>query len=590
MAALPRSKNNALQPKRSIKHLIITAFCIIIGMVLLIGASAYYGMDRLNSVNERNNDSNMVLLHMNGIESAIKEAEDTLTYYYSGNGWKTYVDNGTSGSAFFNMAEGQLMTNVIYNGTQFWTIQIMQGSFRLIHNNTYTLTFEASSTIDRDIEVLLESSVDYNKHLVHQFHLTKELKTFSLPFRMDNATDKLAHIVFALGNVNNAASGLPEHNVVLRNVSLMHVDSGQELINNGQFLRQDIDGILADVKNKFDLATNTSRMLTADSQEQLDALKKLADLEKKWLDEMQGMITELNYKIKISGVTNTDTELQSYQSNRDIETAMKSVISQIKQTEAARLEIRKKESHSISHLIYIAFGVVVGLSVALSVAIYVYFNKAITRPIIRTSILLKEMAEGDLSRSKGLEIKQEQVSLAIQEVSELYTHVVQVHQSFQTQIRHDSLTGLFNRRMFDNVIQDWVDQRLPFALLLLDVDNFKTINDTFGHLTGDEVLKKLAETMLAASREEDVCFRYGGEEFGILLQRDTADELYALAEQLRQNVHGLRGKDLDLPPITVSIGIASLHVMDESPSSVIERADAALYESKARGKDRVTLA
>lgn len=331
-------------------------------------------------------------------------------------------------------------------------------------------------------------------------------------------------------------------------------------------------------------------MLTADSQEQLDALKKLADLEKKWLDEMQGMITELNYKIKISGVTNTDTELQSYQSNRDIETAMKSVISQIKQTEAARLEIRKKESHSISHLIYIAFGVVVGLSVALSVAIYVYFNKAITRPIIRTSILLKEMAEGDLSRSKGLEIKQEQVSLAIQEVSELYTHVVQVHQSFQTQIRHDSLTGLFNRRMFDNVIQDWVDQRLPFALLLLDVDNFKTINDTFGHLTGDEVLKKLAETMLAASREEDVCFRYGGEEFGILLQRDTADELYALAEQLRQNVHGLRGKDLDLPPITVSIGIASLHVMDESPSSVIERADAALYESKARGKDRVTLA
>ncbi|MWC30926.1 diguanylate cyclase [Paenibacillus sp. MMS18-CY102] len=588
MAELPRSKDSSLQHKFSIKHLIITAFCIIIGMVLFIGASAYYGMNRLNSVNERNNNSNTVLLHMNGIESAIKDAEDTLTYYYSGNGWKTYVDNGTGGSAYFDMSEGQLKTNVNYSGSQFWTIQIMQGSFELIHGNTYTLTFDASSTIDRNMAVLLENSVNYNKHLVQQFRLTKEKKTFSITFHMDNATDKLAHIVFALGNVDGTAVGLPDHNVSLSRVSLIHTDEGQDLINNGQFIREDVSGVLADVKMKFDQATNASRTLAADSLEQTKSLTKLAELEQKWLEKMQSMMTDLDYKLKISGVTNADTELQSHESNRDIETAMKSVINQIKQTESARLEVRKQESHNITQLIYTAFGIVIGLSVALSAAIYVYFNKAITRPIIRTSILLKEMAEGDLSRSMGLKIKQEQVSLAIQEVSQLYTHIVEVHQSFQTQAWHDGLTGLFNRRTFDNVIQEWIDRRQPFSLLLLDIDNFKSINDTYGHLAGDEVLKKLARFMQAAAREEDICFRYGGEEFGILMQCETADELYALAEQLREGAHKLHGPDL--PPITVSIGISSLQEQDEDPSSVIERADTALYESKAGGKDRTTMA
>ncbi|MNG10442.1 putative diguanylate cyclase YdaM [compost metagenome] len=93
--------------------------------------------------------------------------------------------------------------------------------------------------------------------------------------------------------------------------------------------------------------------------------------------------------------------------------------------------------------------------------------------------------------------------------------------------------------------------------------------------------------MLAASGEEDLCFRYGGEEFGILMQRETSDEMYAMAEQLRQDVCSLRLTSM--PPITISIGISSFHKQDNSPTSVIERADTALYESKSKGKNRTTM-
>ncbi|TGU97381.1 GGDEF domain-containing protein, partial [Mesorhizobium sp. M00.F.Ca.ET.186.01.1.1] len=109
----------------------------------------------------------------------------------------------------------------------------------------------------------------------------------------------------------------------------------------------------------------------------------------------------------------------------------------------------------------------------------------------------------------------------------------------QSEVEKDGLTGLANRKTFDACLQDALRSEIPFSLILLDVDRFKRINDAFGHVTGDEVLKQVAQTMLDTTREDDFCFRYGGEEFGILLQGDRHLFAYQIAERLRQMIEAL---------------------------------------------------
>lgn len=156
----------------------------------------------------------------------------------------------------------------------------------------------------------------------------------------------------------------------------------------------------------------------------------------------------------------------------------------------------------------------------------------------------------------------------------------------QSEVEKDGLTGLANRKTFDACLQDALRSEIPFSLILLDVDRFKRINDAFGHVTGDEVLKQVAQTMLDTTREDDFCFRYGGEEFGILLQGDRHLFAYQIAERLRQMIEAL-----DNPtgyPVTISLGIASYPLHGTEALDIITCADQALYQSKAAGRNRTT--
>jgi len=155
----------------------------------------------------------------------------------------------------------------------------------------------------------------------------------------------------------------------------------------------------------------------------------------------------------------------------------------------------------------------------------------------------------------------------------------------------DHLTGLYNRRVFEAMLEVETRKRTakPFSLLLIDLDNFKLVNDTYGHGTGDQVLVAIARMLRLSFRKSDIVSRYGGEEFAVLLPETAPDSARQVAERFRENVASLSlGAGPDKIRPTVSVGIASIaYRFGIEVADVMEEADRALYRAKAAGKDRV---
>jgi diguanylate cyclase (GGDEF)-like protein len=155
----------------------------------------------------------------------------------------------------------------------------------------------------------------------------------------------------------------------------------------------------------------------------------------------------------------------------------------------------------------------------------------------------------------------------------------------------DGLTELGNRRRLDLDLMAECGRCSryghPLALIMLDVDHFKRVNDSFGHVRGDEVLKELAETVRSGIRVTDSAYRYGGEEFAVLAPETDAQHALMLAERLRRRIED-RFADRGSPvPITASLGVGLSPPERCVPESLIATADAALYRAKADGRNRV---
>jgi len=188
-----------------------------------------------------------------------------------------------------------------------------------------------------------------------------------------------------------------------------------------------------------------------------------------------------------------------------------------------------------------------------------------------------------------LEIKNElsemRQEMVIMKKSELELLNVQFQQLAVT----DSLTGLYNRRYFEEQMTFFLNDnrhtRKPFVLLLLDIDHFKRINDTYGHQVGDLVLQELSSMLQNISRVGDVISRIGGEEFIILLPDTDEFTGYQLAEELRS---AIEQSHWSFTPVTVSIGVTVVKQQDTS-STILARADQALYVSKKSGRNRVSV-
>jgi len=174
---------------------------------------------------------------------------------------------------------------------------------------------------------------------------------------------------------------------------------------------------------------------------------------------------------------------------------------------------------------------------------------------------------------------------------------VGLHETVERQAVTDELTGLFNRRRFQEAMATEVERSKrfgqPVGLVLLDLDDFKTVNDTYGHQQGDLVLREVARVLRETSREIDEPARYGGEELAVVLPGTDLEGAYNLAERVRAGIEELALPLLDgdgVLRVTASFGVATLPGSAEDMRELVAAADEALYRAKRAGKNRTVRA
>ncbi len=198
------------------------------------------------------------------------------------------------------------------------------------------------------------------------------------------------------------------------------------------------------------------------------------------------------------------------------------------------------------------------------------------------------------SMQEAVSSLKEQLDASQREIQDLKKEVMRAREdSLQ-----DGLTGLVNRRGFDLVLEQTLteltdaSEQLP-CILIGDIDHFKKINDSFGHLFGDKVIRAVAQVLQKNTKSEDVAARYGGEEFILLMKAATLEEAIRLAESIRHMVENSKvrrsGTNESVATVTLSLGVARF-ISGESAADFIGRADQALYSSKAGGRNRVSIA
>lgn len=222
----------------------------------------------------------------------------------------------------------------------------------------------------------------------------------------------------------------------------------------------------------------------------------------------------------------------------------------------------------------------------ISLIIVIFLAYRIAKPLQK----LAELTES--SKSKYEENNFKSVQAWYYEVIQLKDALIQSFSYLHEQVsdltgksQKDGLTGLFNRRTLDDRLMEWTKEEKNYALIMFDVDHFKNVNDTYGHDVGDEVLRFIAAVMLQHTRPTDSCYRFGGEEFVILLPNTSRDEAYHIAERLRQHFESTNSPTSQ--PIYISAGISEYPSDGMVGNDMIKKADELLYEAKRNGRNQV---
>lgn len=215
-------------------------------------------------------------------------------------------------------------------------------------------------------------------------------------------------------------------------------------------------------------------------------------------------------------------------------------------------------------------------------------SSAKSREQIKTIVEALLRSTGEMRETnKALE---DRLTLSKNEISNLQHSLEAIRAESLT----DPLTGLGNRKYFDRMIDMAVQGALasgePLSLLLLDIDHFKSFNDSYGHLTGDQVLRLVGMSLKQTIKGQDITARYGGEEFAVVLPNTVLRQALTVADHIRRAVmaNELKKKSTGeiLGRVTISVGVAMLKQEDDT-DALIERADACLYAAKRNGRNRV---
>jgi len=191
-------------------------------------------------------------------------------------------------------------------------------------------------------------------------------------------------------------------------------------------------------------------------------------------------------------------------------------------------------------------------------------------------------------------VAEDRLRIANEDLRRQLEEIEHLQVALQEQAIRDSLTGCFNRRYLDETLERelWRARRegYPLALVILDLDHFKQINDTYGHQAGDEALRELARSLQADIRHEDVLCRYGGEEFVILMPRMPLAVAAERAERWRTTIAEIRVRFGNFTlAFTTSLGVAAYPEHGKMPDELTQAADLALYIAKHEGRNRVVV-
>nr|WP_106782720.1 sensor domain-containing diguanylate cyclase [Lysinibacillus timonensis] len=227
--------------------------------------------------------------------------------------------------------------------------------------------------------------------------------------------------------------------------------------------------------------------------------------------------------------------------------------------------------------------------IAFSMMIVIILVRKIVEPLQKIAWLAKNSIQEseleNLSKLNAWYFEAMQIKNAlVLSFSELHDKV----HDLRNQSNIDPLTQLTNRRTLDTVLQAMTSKGKPYSIILFDLDHFKSVNDTYGHNMGDEVLKFVAAQMKQIAAEQDICCRYGGEEFMMILPEKTEQQAYQTADELQHLIRQSKGP-LEVP-VTFSAGVATYPQDASNVTDLIEKADQALYHAKRTGRNRVVMA
>jgi diguanylate cyclase (GGDEF)-like protein len=219
------------------------------------------------------------------------------------------------------------------------------------------------------------------------------------------------------------------------------------------------------------------------------------------------------------------------------------------------------------------------------------------RNLLAAPLLVNGRVEGAIILSRRVHAEWPEsthsfLEAAAVEVSAALARVYSLREA-ETRASTDALTGLPNRRYFDEYLGLLGRRRRAedrIGVLMVDIDRFKRLNDTFGHAVGDHVLREVAHAIASAVRDDDVPARFGGEEFAVLLKNPSAKVALDVGERVRRAVAALDLRRLGVPGVSVSVGVAVADDPDIPLDVVIDEADRALYRAKRGGRDRVVAA
>ncbi|MBX3628351.1 MAG: diguanylate cyclase [Nitrosomonas sp.] len=251
------------------------------------------------------------------------------------------------------------------------------------------------------------------------------------------------------------------------------------------------------------------------------------------------------------------------------------------------------------------FLILVCASIFIVAAIAIYLGRSIVTPLQRLINATDQIVKGSLDIPLTTITQKDELG----KLAQMFNHMTEKLRQSQAEILTaneelklknqlleklcvtDSLTGLYNRSKLNHIINDELSRshrnKRPFAILMIDIDYFKELNDTLGHIAGDEILAAVSRILTQSIRSIDFAARYGGDEFIIVLTETTAKEATFTAERIRAQVSEVFCSVINQSiSVTLSIGIAQSELKDTSPTDLITRADNALYQAKKGGRNQ----